>query len=102
MALYKKNTIGIRCPAHPVAQILLEQADYPIVAPSANIAGQTPAVDAKGVLQQLSNQIELILDAGPCKYKRNSTVVKTGKNRLEILRPGVYSQAELEILSEIR
>ncbi len=99
--LYKNNSIGIRCPDNPVAQMLLGQTNNPVVAPSANIAGETPAVDAKGVLEQLSNRVELVLDAGTCKYKNSSTVVKTGKNGLEILRPGVYSQAELEILSQI-
>jgi tRNA threonylcarbamoyl adenosine modification protein (Sua5/YciO/YrdC/YwlC family) len=99
--LYKNNSIGIRCPDNPVAQMLLGQANNPVVAPSANITGEAPAITAQGVLEQLSSRIELVLDAGTCKYRNCSTVVKTGKKGLEILRPGVYSQAELEILSQI-
>jgi protein-tyrosine phosphatase len=100
--LYKNNSIGIRCPANPIAAMLLQKASNPVVAPSANITGQKPAVDAEQVLAQLSGQIELLLDAGPCKYKKSSTVVKIGEKGLEILRPGIYSQAELETMSQVR
>jgi tRNA threonylcarbamoyl adenosine modification protein (Sua5/YciO/YrdC/YwlC family) len=100
--LYKDNSIGIRCPDNTVASILLQSAKNAVVAPSANITGQPPAVDAEQVLAQFRGQIELLLDAGPCKYKKSSTVVKVGKKGLEILRPGVYSQTELEALSQIK
>ncbi|GAI27905.1 unnamed protein product, partial [marine sediment metagenome] len=101
-SLYKDNSIGIRCPDNPIASILLRLTHNPVVAPSANITGRTPAGDPEQVLAELSGQIELLLDAGPCKYKKNSTVVKIGKKGLEILRPGVYSQAELEKMSEVK
>ena len=101
-SLYKDNSIGIRCPDNPIASILLQLTRSPVVAPSANITGQSPAADAKQVLAQFSGQIELLLDAGPCEYKKSSTVVKIGKKGLEILRRGVYSQEELEAMSEIK
>ena len=101
-SLYKNNSIGIRCPDNPIATMLLQAANNPVVAPSANIAGQSPAVDADEVLAQLSGQIELLLDAGPCKYKNSSTVVKIGKMGIEILRPGVYSQAQLDAMSAVK
>ena len=100
--LYKDNTIGIRCPDNVIAAILLQQMSNPVVAPSANVTSQSPAVDADEVLTQLSGQIDLLLDAGPCKYKKSSTVVKMGKRGMEILRHGVYSQVELEALSEVK
>jgi L-threonylcarbamoyladenylate synthase len=73
-----------------------------VVAPSANLTGQPPAVDAGQVLARLSGQIEMLLDAGPCKYEESSTVVKIGKDGLQILRPGVYSQAKLEEMSQVK
>jgi len=100
--LYKNNSIGIRCPDNPIATMLLQGTNNPVVAPSANIAGQPPAVDADQALAQLSGQIELLLDAGPCKYKKSSTVVKIGKMGIEILRPGVYSQAQLDAMSAVK
>jgi L-threonylcarbamoyladenylate synthase len=100
--LYKDNSIGIRCPDNPIAAMLLQAVNSPVVAPSANITGQPPAVDAEQVLAQLSGKIEMLLDGGVCKYKKSSTVVKISKRGLEILRPGVYSQTELETLSQIK
>lgn len=101
-ALYKNNSIGIRCPDNPIATMLLRSTKSPVVAPSANKTSQPPATDAESVLAQFSGQIEMLLDAGPCKYKRSSTVVKTGKKGLEILRPGVYSEANLQTMSEVK
>jgi len=100
--LYRDNAIGIRCPDNLIASMLLQQTSNPVVAPSANITGRPPAVDAGQVLDQLSDRIDLLLDAGSCKYEQSSTVVKIGKKGVVILRPGVYSQAELESLSQIR
>lgn len=100
--LCKNNSIGIRCPDHPIAAMLLQKTKYPAVAPSANITGKPPSTDAEQVLAQFSGQIDLLLDGGPCQYKKSSTVVKIGKKGLEILRAGVYSEAELEAMSEVK
>jgi L-threonylcarbamoyladenylate synthase len=101
-SLYKNNSIGIRCPDNPIASILLRLTHNPVVAPSANVTGQKPATDAEEVLAQFSGQIDFLLDAGPCKYKKSSTVAKIGPKGLEILRPGVYSKSELEAMSEVK
>jgi len=100
--LYRDNSIGIRCPDNAIATMLLQTTKYPVVAPSANKTSQPPATDAEQVLAQFSGQIDLLLDGGPCKYKKSSTVVKIGKKGLEILRAGVYSQEELEAMSEVK
>jgi protein-tyrosine phosphatase len=99
--LYKNNSIGIRCPDNSIASVLLQQTDNAIVAPSANITGQAPAINSEQVMAQLGGKIDMLLDGGPCKYQSSSTVAKIGKNKLEVLRQGVYSQLELEVLSQI-
>lgn len=100
--LYKDHSIGIRCPDNTIASILLRLIKNPVVAPSANLTGQSPAIEPEQVLAQLSDRIELLLDAGPCKYKKSSTVVKMGKKGVEILRHGVYSQKEIELQSTVQ
>ncbi|MBN2592015.1 MAG: threonylcarbamoyl-AMP synthase [Sedimentisphaerales bacterium] len=100
--LYKDRSIGIRCPENLIASMLLQQTKNPVVAPSANIKDLSPAVQADQVLEQLSGKIDLLLDAGPCKYKQSSTVVKIGKKGLEVLRPGFYSKEELDKLSQVK
>lgn len=101
-SLYRDGSIGIRCPDNPIASMLLAETQSPVVAPSANVTGQEAAVAADQVLEQFSGRIELLLDGGACKYKKNSTVAKVGKRGLEILRPGAYPPAELEALATIQ
>ena len=101
-SLYKDNSIGIRCPDNAIASMLLAEVGYPVVAPSANITGGEPAVEAKEALAHFSGKIDMLIDGGPCKYKKNSTVVKISEGRFKLLRQGVYSQAELEAMSEIK
>lgn len=100
--LYKQNSIGIRCPDHAVAAMLLQQASYPVVAPSANLTGKEPAINGEQVLADLSGRIDMLLDAGASRYRKSSTVVKVGKQGLRVLRDGVYSQNDLEELSQVR
>ncbi len=100
--LYRGNTIGIRCPDNSLATALLKGTVNSVVAPSANITGNPPATDAQQVLAQLSGKIDLLLDGGPCKYKKSSTVVKIGKSGMRVVRQGVYSQVELEALSQVK
>ncbi len=100
--LYRDNSIGIRCPDNSIAALLLQMTKNPVVAPSANVTGQEAATDAEEVIARFSGQIDLLLDGGPCKYKKSSTVVKIGKKELEILRDGVYSEEEVKAMSEVR
>ena len=99
--IYKDGSIGIRCPDHPVASLLLRMADCPVIAPSANRAGREPAATADNVVAQLRDDIDLILDGGPCKYARSSTVAAVGSHEIRLLREGVFSAAELRRMSEI-
>ncbi|UCF14424.1 MAG: threonylcarbamoyl-AMP synthase [Phycisphaerales bacterium] len=101
-SLYRNKSIGIRCPDNAIASALLQQTVRPVVAPSANLTGSPPAVDADQVLVNLAGKVEMVLDGGPCKYKESSTVVKIGKKGVKVLRHGVYSRDEVNELSQIR
>jgi protein-tyrosine phosphatase len=100
-SLYKQNSIGIRCPDHFVATALLQQTSVPVVAPSANVTGQPPAISAEQVLAQFAGRIEMLLDAGPAKFGMSSTVVKIGKKGLDTLRAGVYPQEQVDRMSQV-
>lgn len=99
--LYKDNSVGVRCPDNRVAAELLYAAKSPVVAPSANIAGQPPATEPQQVLRHFAGKVRLLLDAGPCKYGKSSTVVRLGKNLLEFVRDGVYSQQQVEEMAKV-
>jgi protein-tyrosine phosphatase len=99
--LYKNGSIGIRCPDHPVASLLLRLVSYPVVAPSANHGGKPPATDAEQVLSELADEVDIILDGGPCRHKKSSTVATVGRTGAVLLRDGVYTASELQKMSEV-
>ena len=88
--IYKDGSIGIRCPDHPVASLLLRLVSNPVVAPSANRGGQEPPKDADRVITELADDLDVILDAGPCKYGTSSTVAMVGAKGIQLLREGAY------------
>lgn len=95
--LIYQGTIGLRCPAHPVAEALLATVDAPVVAPSANPAGDAPPTDAQDVLAKLDGRIDLVIDAGATRWAKASTIAAfDATGRLTILRDGAYDRHVLE------
>ena len=69
------DTLAIRCPAHPVAQALLDAFDGPVAAPSANPSGKISPTTAAHVLQGLSGRVAAVLDGGAADIGLESTIV---------------------------
>ena len=99
--LYKDNTIGIRCPDNVIASLLLSHTEHPVVAPSANPADKAPPTNADAAIAELDGRVDIILDGGPCKYGRSSTVVKIDPSGAHILRQGIYDQQDIEAMSAV-
>jgi len=93
--LYHDGTIGIRCPADPIAADLLCAVDAPVVAASANRAGQEPPRSAEGVIAELDGAVDLLIDGGQTRYAKASTVVRLRNDAFEILREGVIDERSL-------
>jgi len=95
-------TVAIRVPAHRVARQLLEAADIPIAAPSANRSGEISPTTAEHVYRSLGERVTMILDGGPTTAGIESTVVDLSGDIPRLLRPGPISLARLSaILGEI-
>jgi L-threonylcarbamoyladenylate synthase len=99
--LYRDSSIGIRCPDNSVAKKLLSFTTSAVVAPSANLTNQPPAVNAGQVSEQFKNQLDTILDAGTCKFAKNSTVAKISKVGIEILRQGVLTESQVLEMAKV-
>lgn len=96
-----QDTVGLRCPAHPVAQALLAAFGGGIAAPSANRFGRVSPTTAQHVLDEFGSAVPLILDGGPCAVGVESTIVDLSRGRAVLLRPGGVSAEELtEVLGE--
>jgi L-threonylcarbamoyladenylate synthase len=82
-------SVAIRMPQHPVALALIEAAQTPLAAPSANRFGRISPTTAEAVKQELGDRISWILDGGPSKIGVESTILGlTPGQEWVVLRPG--------------
>ena len=70
-----QKSLAVRFPKHSLFKNLLKQLDYPLAAPSANIATKVSAVKAKDVKEEFGNKIKYILDGGVCAIGIESTII---------------------------
>ena len=89
-------SVAIRMPKHEMALSLIEQADCPIAAPSANPFGYLSPTTAEHVRDQLGDQIDFILNGGTCEVGVESTIVSFSKGKPRLLRPGGVELEEIE------
>jgi protein-tyrosine phosphatase len=101
-AMYYDNTIGLRCPDDPLAQGMLRTVDAPVVAASANLAGEPAPLTGTDVVKNLDGRIDLILDAGRTKYAKPSTIVRVTESGFEVVREGVYDSGSVARLCVVR
>jgi L-threonylcarbamoyladenylate synthase len=90
-----QNSIGLRCPAHPVALALLQACGTGLAGPSANRFGRVSPTTALHVQEELGEDF-LVLDGGPCAVGIESTIVDCTRGRPVLLRPGLLTRAQLE------
>jgi L-threonylcarbamoyladenylate synthase len=94
-----EDTIGLRCPAHPVAQALLaacaEQGVPGVAGPSANRFGRVSPTTAQHVQQEFGDGL-LVIDGGPCEVGIESTIVDCSRGAPVLLRPGAITRAQIE------
>lgn len=94
-------TIALRAPAHPVTRALLEAADFPLAAPSANRSGFISPTTPAHVLASLNGRIAMVLDGGACAAGVESTIVAVrADGSIEELRPGPIQVGALRIAED--
>lgn len=91
-------TVGVRIPAHPTMQAVLQRSGLYIAAPSANPFGFTSPTTAEHVETSLGDRIAAVLDGGPCEVGVESTIVDMSGKEPKVLRLGGIS---LEALEEV-
>ena len=92
-------TIGLRVADHPAPRALAE-AVGPLPTTSANVSGRPEARDAAGILDQLGDAVDLVLDGGPAHGGPASTVVDCSGDRPRLVRVGAIPERRIvEILA---
>lgn len=90
-----QDSIGLRCPSHPVALAFLKACNTGVAGPSANRFGRVSPTTAQHVQQEFGDGL-LVLDGGPCDVGIESSIVDCTRGRPVLLRPGVLTPAQLE------
>lgn len=90
--IFHAGTVGLRVPNQAVARALLSAADFPVVASSANRAGEPPASRYEDAVREVGAHAALALDGGPSTLGAASTIVRMSGQRWSIVRTGLLDE----------
>lgn len=99
-----QDTVGLRCPAHPVALAVIDVVG-PLAAPSANRFGQVSPTCAQDVADDLADLLEpgdLILDGGECPVGVESTILDCTGEAPKVLRWGAVELDDIAHIAGVR
>ena len=91
-----QDTVGLRCPDHPVALALLREFGGGLAAPSANRFGHVSPTTAAHVRAEFGDAVPEVLDGGDCTIGIESTIVDFSGDTPRILRPGMLGRERIE------
>jgi len=91
-----RDTVGLRVPDQPLARALLREFGGGLAAPSANRFGRVSPTRAADVVADLGDDVDLVLDGGPCRVGVESTIVDCTGDRPVIARLGGLAREEVE------
>lgn len=93
------ESVGLRCPSHPIALELIEKFGVPVAAPSANKFKRTSPTKKSHVHDEFGDEV-FALEGGESEIGIESTVAGVFEDRIEVYRPGMITpemiQAALE------
>lgn len=90
------DTVAVRMPSNNIAKQLIEYADVPIAAPSANVSGKPSGTLVEDIIEELDGKVEYIIDGGKVDIGLESTVVRVIDGNVHILRPGKISPEDIQ------
>ena len=96
------ETVGVRCPNHPVTLAIIEAAGVPIAAPSGHSSGRPSPTTAAHMIEDMDGRIDGIVDGGPCTVGVESTIIDLTVTPPRLLRPGGLPLESLrQVLGEV-
>ena len=96
------DTVGMRCPAHPLCRAIIAAAGVPVAAPSGNTSGRPSPTSMADMLEDMEGKIDGIVDGGPCAVGVESTILDLTEQPPRLLRPGGVTLEELRaVLGEV-
>jgi protein-tyrosine phosphatase len=95
----RADAVGLRTPDHDAILKVLERVPEPLVLTSANRSGEPDAATPQEVLDSVGEELALVIDDGPSRFGKSSTVVRVEGHSWNVLREGVVSTAAIERLA---
>ena len=96
------ETVGVRCPDHPLTLQIIEQAGVPIAAPSGNTSGRPSPTTAEHMAEDMMGKIDGIVDGGACAVGVESTIIDLTVTPPRLLRPGgLPLEMLVDVLGEV-
>lgn len=92
------DTVAVRMPSNKIANKLIEYANTPIAAPSANISGKPSGTCIEDIYDELASKMDYIIDGGSCEVGLESTVVQVVDGKVNILRPGKIAKEDIDLI----
>lgn len=99
-AVAELNSVAVRMPSHPVGRKIIQYADMPLAAPSANLSGKPSPTNAKHVIDDLNNKVFGVVDSESANFGIESTVLDCTQFPYRIARPGAITRTDLEAVLE--
>ena len=90
------DTVGVRCPKHPVTLAVIRAAGVPIAAPSGNTSGRPSPTTAADMIEDMDGRIDGIFDGGACSVGVESTIIDLTCRPPRLLRAGGLPLEELQ------
>ena len=90
------ETVGVRCPNHPITRAVIAAADVPIAAPSGNTSGRPSPTCIADMIEDMDGRIEGMFDGVPCAVGVESTIIDLTCTPPRLLRPGGLPLEALE------
>ena len=90
------ETVAVRMPDSPIARAIINYADVPIAAPSANISGRPSPTRTEDVIADLDGKVDAIVDGPDCRVGIESTVLDVTGEVPTVLRPGIITPEQIE------
>lgn len=83
-----QDTVGVRMPSGEIARELVEYANVPIAAPSANMSGEPSGTNLQEIMKQFEGKVDFSIDGGNSELGLASTIVQVIDGKPQILRQG--------------
>ena len=95
------ETVGVRCPNHPVTLAIIEAAGVPIAAPSGNTSGRPSPTTAAHMIEDMDGRIDGIVDGGPCTVGVESTIIDLTVTPPRLRPGGLPLESLRQVLGEV-